>query len=518
MTVSSLRQPQPDAIILLSKPEVEAAFLGAVLQGGDLLDSLSAIPKPDDFGEPLHKRIFARIIQTRGEGRAVCAALVAPFFEGEERRYIASLSQDGQGVMAFKELAAEIIGLSVRRKARERCLDQADAYLDLDKPLSDLALPDDLRPSRVVATPFKWKDPATIPPRPWVVDRWLLLSSVACVVAPGGTGKSTFISSLAVSLASGRVILGKDLPRGRQRVWLWNLEDDMDEMDRSIEAAALHHGIAAEELEGWLLVDTGMDGATLCTARDDRDGFHLDTGVFNDIAAEIKRRGVGVLIIDPFVSSHQVDESNNGKIDTIAKAWARVAKATNSLVILVHHVSKAGAGDVTANSSRGAVSLINAARSVLVINRMDEAEADRLGINPAERRRYIRIGDDKSNRAPAAEADWFRIASFELGNGDNVGALEPWNLPDPFDDVTLDDLRAVQARIGEGEWRENYQAKAWAGRLVGEVLGIDVDQKPGRAKASAILSQWIKSGALRIEQHPDGNRERRPFVVMGEPA
>lgn len=518
MTVSQLRQPQPETAALLSDTDVEAAFLGAALQGGDLLDSLPTIPKPDDFSEPLHERIFARIMQTRDEGRAVCAKLVARSFEGEDLKYIASLSQHGQGVMAFKELATDIIGLSIRRKARERCLDQADAFLDLDKPLSNLALPDDLRPSRVVATPFEWKDPTTIPPRPFVYGKWMLLSTVACIVAPGGTGKSTFISGLVVSLASARAILGKDLPRGRQRVWLWNLEDDMDEMRRSIEAAALHHNVLAEELKGWLYVDTGMDGATLCTARDDRDGFHLDTGVFADVAAEIKRRDVGVLIVDPFVSSHQADESNNGKIDAIAKAWARVAKATNSLIILVHHVSKAGAGDVTANSSRGAVSLINAARSVLVINRMDEAEADRLGINPAERRRYIRIEADKSNRAPAAEADWFRIASVDLGNGDNVGALEPWKLPDPFDDVTLDDLRAVQARIGEGEWRENYQAKAWAGRLVGEVLGIDVDQKPGRAKASAILSQWIKSGALRIEQRPDGNRERRPFVVMGEPA
>ena len=518
MTVSSLRQRQPDAIALLSEPEVEAAFLGAVLQGGDLLDSLSAIPEPDDFGEPLHKRIFARIIQTRGNGRAVCAALVAPFFEGEERRYLASLSQNGQGVMAFKELAADIIELSIRRKARERCLDQADAYLDLEKPLSDLAIPDDLRPAGVFASPFEWKDPATIPQRPHVYGRSLLLATVACIVAPGGAGKTTFVSGFTVSLVSGRAILGKDHPRGRQRVWIWNLEDDMDELHRSIQAAALHHGIRAAELDGWLFVDSGLEGATLCTARDDRDGFHLDTGVFNAVAAEIKRRGVGVLIIDPFVSSHQADESNNGKVDAIAKAWARVAKATNCLIVLVHHVSKAGAGDVTANSSRGAVSLINAARSVLVINRMDEAEADRLGINPAERRRYIRIGDDKSNRAPAAEADWFRIASVELGNGDNVGALEPWKLPDPFDDVTLDDLRAVQARISEGEWREHYQAKAWAGRLIGEVLGFDVDQKPGRAKATALLTQWIKSGALRIEERPDRNREMRRFVIMGGPA
>ena len=303
-----------------------------------------------------------------------------------------------------------------------------------------------------------------------------------------------------------------------QRIWIWNLEDDLDELSRSLAAACLHHEIEPAELDGWLYVDSGLEGATLCTARDDREGFQLDNRVLEAVAAEILRRSIDVLVIDPFVSSHQVNESENGRIDAIAKAWARIAKATNCLVILAHHVAKAGAGEVTVNSARGAVSLINAARSVLVLNRMEEVDADRLGIAPSDRRRYIRIGDDKSNRAPAEVADWFRIASVDLGNSDSVGALEAWQMPGLFDDVSLEDLRAVQARVVERDWRENHQASDWCGRLVAEVLGLDIGEKAGKAKAAGILREWIKSGALRVEERADRNRETRKYIVMGDPA
>lgn len=517
-----------------SNIDAEAALLGAALIENSVLDLAAQRLNSDDFFIPTHGRIFDLAVRCRAKGSTVSAITLKPHLVGDEGlaelggpSYLARLTGDEQGLLAPAEIIGQIEDLAVLRRMasigdeiRAAALEPGgtgdpDAILaDAQEALTGLRA---ARPG-AVASPFLWRDPATIPPRPWIIGRWLLLGTVACVVAPGGAGKSTFIASLAASLASGREIIGKRLPRGRQRVWLWNLEDDMDELHRSLAAACLHHDIAAADLKDWLFVDSGLEGATLCTARDERDGFRLDTRAFDAVETEIRRRSIDVLVIDPFVSSHQVNESENGRIDAIAKAWARIAKAAQCLVILVHHVAKAGAGEVTTNSARGAVSLINAARSVLVLNRMDEADADRLGIAPAERRRYIRIGDDKSNRAPAESADWFRIASVELGNSDSVGALEPWQLPGLFDDVTVDHLRSVQARIGERDWRENYQAADWCGRLIGEVLGVDVNEKAGRAKAAGILREWIKSDALRIEERADRNRELRKYVVMGEPA
>ena len=54
--------------------------------------------------------------------------------------------------------------------------------------------------------------------------------------------------------------------------------------------------------------------------------------------------------------------------------------------------------------------------------------------------------------------------------------------------------------------------------MVGEELGIDVTDKAGKAKASAIIRAWIKTGAFRVEEAPDAKREMRKFIVTGSPA
>jgi hypothetical protein len=371
------------------------------------------------------------------------------------------------------------------------------------------------------ATPYEWRDPASIPLRPWVYGRWFLRGTVACLVAPGGVGKSTLIAGTALAMAIGRALLGKTVWDGPKRVWLWNLEDSKDELDRSIQATAKHFGICRVEIEGRLFVDSAMEGAGLCTAVELNGNFKLLAPVYDALTAELIDRGVDMLVVDPFVSSHEVEENANSKIDKIAKAWGRVAQDANCVIVLVHHTSKAGAGDVTALSARGAVALINAARSALVINRMDSEQADRFGIPADERRRYFNVQDDKHNRAPAEKADWYRLASVELGNGDgvkpsdSVGVAEPWSPPDPFDDVTSSHLLMVQQAISAGEFREDAQATAWAGNAVAQVLNLDVNTKSDKARIKQLLAAWIKEGALQVVTRPDTKSMARKWIEVG---
>ncbi|HEX7822735.1 MAG TPA: AAA family ATPase [Sphingobium sp.] len=304
----------------------------------------------------------------------------------------------------------------------------------------------------ISATPYLWRDPSTLPLRPWLYGRWFLRGTISGVVAPGGIGKSTMLAGTALAMATGRPLLGKTIWDGPKTVWLWNLEDDLDELSRSIQASAKHFGVTADDVEGRLFVDSGMEGAGLCTATE-QDGFKLLVPVYDALRTEIMARGIDVLIVDPFVSSHEVEENSNSLIDKIAKAWGRVAKDANCVIILVHHTSKAGAGEVTALSARGAVALINACHATLVLNRMDKERAEQLGIPDDERRRYFSVEDDKHNRAPAEKADWYRLASVDLGNGDHdgdlhgdsVGVAEPWQAPNPFDDVRPRTLTACAA-------------------------------------------------------------------------
>ncbi|WP_010336979.1 AAA family ATPase [Sphingobium yanoikuyae] len=381
------------------------------------------------------------------------------------------------------------------------------------------------KPVRLVrASPYSWRDPATIPPRPWVYGRWFLRGTVACVVAPGGSGKSTMLAGTALALASGQDFLGKKVWEGPKRVWLWNLEDDMDELSRSIQAAAIHHDLTPDDVAGRLFVDSGMEGAGLCTAVETDGQFRLLEPIYEALTAEIERRRIDVLIVDPFVSSHEVEENANSKIDKIAKAWGRVAKAANCVVVLVHHTSKAGSADVTAMSARGAVALINAARSTLVLNRMTDEQAQELGITPEQRGRYVSVADDKHNRAPAEKADWYELIGVDLGNavdhrpGDSIAVAAPWTLPDPFDDVTVEHLEQVKTLIDSGEWRESPQSPQWAGYAVAKVLGLNADSKSDKGRIKSLLRQWVSNGALKVDRREDKSRQVRPYIVVGRRA
>ncbi len=538
MSVVPLARPAEPQDSLYSL-EAEAALLGAVLIDNSIVDDLGAPLQAEHFYVPLHQRIFDRTVTLIERQMTVTPVTLKPYLEGDEAlaqlggtAYLAQLTADGQGLLAPRELAQQIYDYAKRRRihdlAKQIVEQTPQAWEQGDGAMLAAGLAEQLEGidghTAISAAPYRYQDPATIPTRQWAFGRWFLLGTAAAVLAPGGIGKTTFLAAVATSIATGREYLGKRVWGGRKRVWVWNLEDDMDELHRAFAAVQLHYGIPASELTGQLFLNSGMEGSSLCTAIGGPQGFRLLTPVYNRITREIRSKGIEILIIDPFVSSHEVEENDNPRIDKVVKAWARVAKDTGCCVILVHHASKAGAANVTIQSSRGAAALGDAVRSALTLNRMDESEAARLGISPDERRRYFRVADDKHNRAPAEAADWFALESVDLGNGnsempaDSVGVAVPWKLPNPFDNVTTDDLRRIQARASERRWRESHQAGDWFGKLVAEELSIDLAQASGRATVKAIIKEWLTTGVFRIEEGKDDRHETRKFIVMGDPA
>ncbi|WP_068082684.1 AAA family ATPase [Novosphingobium rosa] len=388
---------------------------------------------------------------------------------------------------------------------------------------ADQAYGHDAAPRRpIYATPYQWRDPETLPRRPWIYGRQLLRGSVFLIVAPGATGKSALVTGMAMALCSGRPLLGAEVWDGPKKVWLWNLEDSLNDLAFSIQAAALHWDLTPADLDGRLYVDSGLDGAGLKLARQDRDGARIAEEASAAIIAEIQSRQIDVLVIDPFISSHGLSENDNAAIDSVAKEWSRIASVTGCAVILIHHARKTGGEVVTAESSRGASSLVDAARGGLALNTMTEAEADKYGIERDRRRRYFRADDAKPNRAPAGSGQWFELVSVHLENGpdggDSVGVATAWSTPDPFDDVTTDHLRLAQGLIADGNWRESIQSPEWAGKVVADVLNLDLDDKAQKAKAANILRTWIKSGSLVVSRETDGKGNPRPFIRVGSTA
>jgi hypothetical protein len=372
----------------------------------------------------------------------------------------------------------------------------------------------------ISATPYAWRAPETIARREWLYGNLLIRKFPSATVAPGGVGKSALVITETLAQVSAKPLLGVTVAQAL-RVWLWNLEDPQEETARRIQAAALHYHLTADDIGERLFVDSGRD-QRLVVATATRNGAVIVRPVVDGLIAEIARRKIDVIVIDPFVSCHEASENDNSAMDMIAKEWAGVADRGNCAVHLIHHTRKLGSNEteVTVESSRGAKALTDACRSVRAINRMSEKEAQASGAdNP---RLHFRAFNDKSNLAPPADkSDWFKIESVRLGNdaqghGDSVGVVTSWEWPSAFGGVTKDDLFRVQKAIAGGQWRQSAIATDWAGIAVGDVLGLDMADPAAKAKVKALLKTWIENKALKIVHREDESRHERPFVEVAQ--
>lgn len=370
-------------------------------------------------------------------------------------------------------------------------------------------------PIKFTPTPFKWRDPATIPPRRWIYGKHYIRQFITATVAAGGIGKSSLEIAELLSIVTGRALLGVT-PDEVVNGWLWNGEDPADELDRRIAAACIHYGIDPSEIEGRLFVDTGRK-VKIVIAEQTRAGATIARPVVDAVIATIKENNIGLMSIDPFVASHRITENDNGAIELVAAAWAEIADVTGCAIDLVHHTRKTGGAEVTTEDGRGGSALLAKARSGRALNQMNKEEAAKAGVE--DRRSYFRVEKDKANMAPPANrADWCHLVSVALPNGDNVGVATKWTWPDAFEGVGVTDLRKVQAAIAAGRWRESAQAKDWAGIAVAHTLGLDPANKAHKAKIAALLKTWISTGMLAVVEALDAKREKRNFIEVGEPA
>jgi len=375
----------------------------------------------------------------------------------------------------------------------------------------------------VAATPYQWIRPARIPPRQWLFARHYIKKFLSATVSGAGLGKSSHVLLDNVSMACGRNLLTGETIRPL-RVWYWNGEDPFEELQRRVQAIALHYGLTEADFGDRLFLDSGR-AQRIKVAIDERQrGIVINRPLVSSLVETLRRHAIDAFTMDPFVSIHGVPENDNGAIDAVAKELAGIADIADAAVETVHHVRKTNGTELTAEDARGAVSLIGAARSVRVLNPMTADEASKAGINPAERRLYFRVNNGKANMAPpAAAAAWRHLIGVPLGNGtenypeDNVGVVTPWAWPSAFAGLTSDDLKQVQNRISGGKWRADVRAADWVGHAVADVLGLDLDKEFDRARVKSLLKTWMANGSLvKVDRLDDADRKSRPFVEVGK--
>ncbi|CAH1652179.1 conserved hypothetical protein [Hyphomicrobiales bacterium] len=374
----------------------------------------------------------------------------------------------------------------------------------------------------IMATPFKWIAPSAIPPRRFLYGTHITRKYLSATISPGGVGKSSLALTEALAMASGRALLGIE-PPAPLNVWYWNGEDPIDETQRRIAAICKHYLIPPADFEGRLFIDTGRE-TEISIAKGSPRGLTLNDATKQELIETIHEHGIDVVIIDPFVSSHEASENDNGHIAAICKRWAQIADETSCAIEFVHHARKmgvGGSGDVTADDARGASALLAAVRSARTLNQMSKEDAEKAKVE--QPRSHVRIDDVKANLAPPAEgARWFKLIGVPLdnggdeGRGDEVAVVTPWRWPDPNEEMTVDDVRAALARIAQGEWRLDQQAKNWVGHAIAEALGQDIEEKSVRSAMKLLVLKWIAERWLKVVKRQDAKRMMRDFVEPGE--
>jgi AAA domain/Bifunctional DNA primase/polymerase, N-terminal len=286
------------------------------------------------------------------------------------------------------------------------------------------------KPSGLRFTPLQPFEPASLPPREWIVPGLLSRKFVTFLASAPGAGKTQFLAQLSLAVALDKEPLINRPIAEPTSVWFFNAEDDAIELKRRLGAALVYHKIG---LKGGkpISLTSGVDSPLSIASYDQQKGVTINKFAKERLISEIIANQVGLLIVDPFAELHGVPENDNGAMRTVTGAFRDIAVAGNCAVLIATHTRKQPgmAPDGTAGNQdalRGAGSQTGVARAVYTLVGMTAKEGKTLKVPEAERSKYQRLDIAKGNivhNARGTRPDWLKWESVALGNGDNIGVL-----------------------------------------------------------------------------------------------
>src|SRR5262249_16491816 len=167
-------------------------------------------------------------------------------------------------------------------------------------------------------------------PRQWLTAGQFCRTFLSGLVAPGDVGKTTLRLTQAIELATGRELVGLRVFQ-RCRALVLSFEDDRAELHRRLMAICKHHGIDPSELKGWLFCRDLNVGPKL--AELDSKGRRRQVGALEGMLRRaIARTRCDLLILDPFVKLHGLNESDNPDMDFVCSLLIKIAQDCNIAV------------------------------------------------------------------------------------------------------------------------------------------------------------------------------------------
>jgi AAA domain len=168
----------------------------------------------------------------------------------------------------------------------------------------------------------------------WLVEGLWGASSVGVIGGAPKCAKTWLGLDVALSVATGTACLGKYAVPEPGPVLVYLAEDSLPVVRERIEGMARHRGLDLAQVEVHVI--------TVPVLRLDR---HPDR---TRLRETIKRLRPRLLLLDPLVRLHGIDENNAGEVAELLAYFRSLQRQLNLAVVLVHHTRKNASGGVTA--------------------------------------------------------------------------------------------------------------------------------------------------------------------------
>lgn len=196
----------------------------------------------------------------------------------------------------------------------------------------------------------------------WLIDGLWAKSTVGIVGGEPKCCKSFLALDIAVALTSGRPCLGKYSVPGTGRVLLYAAEDAPGVVRRRLEGISEATGCALEDLDIQIITSPSL-----------RLDLEADQG---RLERTIEHYRPQLLILDPFVRLHRVDENISSEVVPILSYLRGLQRSLGCAVVLVHHAKKGGGKIRAGQALRGSSELHAWTDTILYLRRKGEDEID----------------------------------------------------------------------------------------------------------------------------------------------
>lgn len=234
-------------------------------------------------------------------------------------------------------------------------------------------------------------------PREWVIKDFAPRGVVTVVGGPGGQGKSLLLLHAAIYAALGRSWAGFRVSKP-VRSLMCSYEDGAPELYPRIKDISDHltaeddgtfgalHDVPRTLAKNLRIHPIETDSVTwLLMNKPERFSPAAKTDRVQWLIDYLKHDGIDMLVLDPLVYTHELEENDNAEMAAYMRVLTHVAVQADCAVVVVHHMSKSGGwgslADTNQTNIRGASAIADNARSMGVVVSMPAKDAVAYGLD-----------------------------------------------------------------------------------------------------------------------------------------